>query len=146
MGREARRVSPDWKHPEDKCLHDGVTLKSSLDDWDETEANWLRRNFPEWAGEDCHGMSYAEWAGERPAPDDYMPPWSEEEATHWQMYETTTEGSPISPVMPDPESLAHWLEDNNASWFADKTCNFDRWMQIIDSPGASLPIFVKRNQ
>ena len=40
-----------------------------------------------------------------------------EERTHYQMYETCTEGTPISPVMETPENLARWLADNGASAF-----------------------------
>lgn len=54
---------------------------------------------------------------------DYMPVWAEEEKTHIQMYETCSEGTPISPkfTKDKTEELAKWLADNNASSFGIKS-------------------------
>lgn len=53
----------------------------------------------------------------------------------YQMWETTSEGSPISPVFASPEELARWLADNKASWFGDATATYDQWMSLIgDAP------------
>ena len=76
-------------------------------------------------------MSFEKWTGECPEEKDYMPDWFEEEKTHFQMYEDTTEGTPISPIMPDPESLAHWLADNKASAFGDMTATYEQWLNTI---------------
>ena len=46
-------------------------------------------------------------------PEAFTPDWPDSERTHWQMYEQTSEGTPISPVMESPEALARWLVDNN---------------------------------
>lgn len=60
-----------------------------------------------------------------------MPDWPESERTHLQMYEDTTEGTPISPVMKTAEELARWLADNNASSFGDHTATYDQWLTMI---------------
>lgn len=65
----------------------------------------------------AEGYTIEEWCGPRPVPEDYMPDWQEEERTHLQMYESTTEGTPISPIMATKEELARWLADTNASAF-----------------------------
>lgn len=44
-----------------------------------------------------------------------MPRWSAKKRTHLQMYETCSEGTPISPVMATAEELAHWLADKLAA-------------------------------
>lgn len=125
MGRSAGQ-------PKHSPLYEGCMLASSTEEWDEESAKWHRREFPEHTSLFAMAeMSYSEYAGERPDPDDYMPAWTEEEATHYQMYETCSEGTPISPVMVDPEALARWLVDNNANTFADFTADFDSWMKII---------------
>jgi hypothetical protein len=49
----------------------------------------------------------------------------------WQMWETTSEGSPISPVMPTPELLAGWLVRNNASAFGGEGASYVAWMGMI---------------
>lgn len=43
----------------------------------------------------------------------------------WQMWETTSEGSPISPPFATPEELARWLADTGASAFGNQTATFD---------------------
>jgi hypothetical protein len=53
----------------------------------------------------------------------------------YQAWETTTEGSPISPSFETPEELAQWLEDNNASSFGSKTESYDQWLKFIRGPG-----------
>lgn len=51
----------------------------------------------------------------------------------WQMWETTSEGSPISPPMPTPEKLAEWLVANNASSFGDQRATYEQWLAMINS-------------
>jgi hypothetical protein len=53
----------------------------------------------------------------------------------FQMWETTSEGSPISPVFETPEELAHWLADNSASSFGDRTCTYEEWLNFIKGSG-----------
>ena len=48
----------------------------------------------------------------------------------YQMYEDTSEGTPISPVMASPEELARWLVDNNASTFARETGTYEGWLRV----------------
>lgn len=76
----------------------------------------------------CHGdgidpaikEAYEAWA---PTP----PPTGD----GWQMWETTSEGSPISPVFATPEELARWLAKTGASTFGDQTTTYDRWLAMI---------------
>lgn len=53
----------------------------------------------------------------------------------WQMWETTSEGSPISPVCESPEALARWLADNNASAFGYTGASYEAWLHMIRGPG-----------
>lgn len=66
-----------------------------------------------------------------------MPQWSDSRRTHYQMYETCSEGTPISPVMKTPEELAAWLAENKASAFADMTADYETWLGMIKGPGHS---------
>lgn len=137
MSREIRRVPEDWKHPKGKSLL-GPSFEDDLADWGEGHAKWragLKRDYatyPEKAWkprEDSDTGSYSEWAGPRPTQGEYMPTW-EDEATHYQMYETTSEGSPISPVFATPEEVARWCADNNASSFAGMTAPYEQWLRV----------------
>jgi len=142
MGREIRRVPGNWEHPKDENGHKplfGGCFADHTTEWDVSNANWqqgLCRSYakdgPEWESISVKykGMPYAEYAGPRPDPDRYMPQWSEEEKTHLQMYECTTEGTPISPVCATIEELARWLTDNNASAFAGMPASYEAWFNM----------------
>ena len=62
----------------------------------------------------------------------HMPHWPIKRRTHWQMYETVSEGTPISPVMATAEELARWLADNhaNACGTHDSRCSNPRSWRI----------------
>lgn len=53
----------------------------------------------------------------------------------YQLWETTSEGSPTSPVFATPEELARWLTDNNASTFGHETTSYENWLAFIRGPG-----------
>ncbi len=63
----------------------------------------------------------------------------------WQMWETTSEGSPISPVFETPEKLARWLEANNASAFGDATASYGTWIKMITGPGWAMSAVMDSN-
>lgn len=50
----------------------------------------------------------------------------------YQMWETTSEGSPISPPCDTPEDLAAWLADNKASTFGRATATYEQWLAMIN--------------
>lgn len=73
----------------------------------------------------------AKHAAERPDPADYMPVFDvPDDRLGWCMYETTSKGTPISPVMASPEELAHWLADNRANTFANFTATYEQWLAV----------------
>lgn len=78
-----------------------------------------------------HELLTAKHAAGRPDPADYMPGFSGGTATGWCMYETTSEGTPISPVFETPEELAHWLADNGASSFGHNTATYEHWLGMV---------------
>jgi hypothetical protein len=143
MGREIRMVPADWQHPRDevgrlKPLHDG--FNKNLADWNEGNDKWRQGFISRWTpsgyeweprGDTCKTCkSYADWAGDQPKSDDYMPDWPASERTHLMMYETTSEGTPLSPACATPEELARWLADNGASAFGRETATYDQWLTM----------------
>ncbi len=111
MGREVRRVPSDWAHPRRPDggyipLYGG-SYKIAVED-----AKKYEEDLPDY--------------------DDYMPDWRDEERTHYQMYEDTSEGTPISPVLESPEVLARWLVDNEASAFAGQTASYESWLRVAN--------------
>jgi hypothetical protein len=62
----------------------------------------------------------------------------------WQLWTTTTEGSPISAVCETPETLAQWLVDNCVSSFARITEDYETWLTFITDSGWA-PTMVVQN-
>ena len=58
----------------------------------------------------------------------------------WQMWETVSEGSPISPVCKTPEELARYMADN--PWGAMRDGNYDQWFAMIKAGWAPSAIVV----
>lgn len=141
MGREVRRVPSNWKHPKNErghyiALFDGNDYERRVREWDEAAAKWAEGLRDDLNGEwrPLNGTeeanTYAEWAGERPDASDYMPRWTDGEATYLRMYETCSEGTPISPAFATPEELAHWCADNEASAFGSQTATYEAWLRV----------------
>lgn len=53
----------------------------------------------------------------------------------WQMWSTTSEGHPMSPVFATPEELAQWLADTGASSFGNDTATYGVWLSMISGDG-----------
>lgn len=83
MGRVLRRVPPTWEHPKDKRGH-YVPLHERFPYNEEEIKEGLENGWLD-ADEPNYGIGV-------------MPQWDEREKTHIQLYENTTEGTPISPV------------------------------------------------
>lgn len=127
MGRETRKVPGNWEHPKKE---DGKFIP--LND----EYRKTLKEFEAMIAE--RGMEYAlDYYQGGPLPDDYMPDFKEEDKTHLMMYETTSEGTPISPAFKTPEELAHWLADNKASAFGSMTATYEQWLNTCK--GAFAP-------
>lgn len=143
MGREVRKVPANWEHPKDDRgqfipLY-GRSFSEKASNWDKEHAKWQEGFRSDFAGgweekdEGDASMSYEDYAGPRPVESDYMPDWPESERTHFQMYEDTSEGTPISPPMESPETLARWLADNGASAFAGQKATYEQWLSTCRS-------------
>lgn len=113
MGREIRRVPPGWEHPRDddgeyKAMYD-VDFKTAAEEWNKNNILWMKGEHPD--QEKDYAMKnkyYWEWGGDPPDPESYRPEFKEE-PTHYQIYETVSEGSPISPVFEKEEDMKIWL-------------------------------------
>ena len=134
MGREVRRVPPYWEHPKNGT---GEHQPKFDEDYATASARW-KAGYEEWKDSPQSDCEFWEWVGMPPDEEYYRPAWPNNERTHLQMYETTTEGTPISPVMETPEELAKWLADNNASAFGGQTATYEAWLDVcLGSPACS---------
>lgn len=132
MGREIRRVPPDWQHPKEYTnqLVVGGGDDPSLSDfahalafprYEQREvykplydkayievlweiAAWEEGTHPDWHDD----WTWEDWSG-TPDPDMYRPYWAAGQATAYQVYETVSEGTPVSPVFAALPDLVDWL-------------------------------------
>ncbi len=142
MGREVRRVPRTWKHPRDeKGAFVPLHYQKFHGEYEYFRNAWECGMTQDYGSEDPRALkpkderydteTYAEYAGPLPTPESYMPDWLDYERTHIQMYEDTTEGTPISPAMKTPEELERWLADNNASSFGAMGETYEQWLATI---------------
>lgn len=116
MGREVRKVPANWEHPKDE-MGRYIPLYDNF-------VNDMKQFFGRVSS---NGLSEAlEYYGGSPKFSKYMHP--EGERTHYMMYETTSEGTPISPAFATPEELARWLADTGASAFGSLTATYQDWL------------------
>lgn len=105
----------------------------SINSWVVIKAELERQGKPSTCAH-CEGHGYT-WTSkeDQQAYDN----WTETEpptGPGFQMWETVSEGSPISPVFDTPEGLAHWLASNRQGSIDDGT-TFEQWMKFITGPG-----------
>lgn len=137
MGREVRRVIPNWEHPKKEVpnyrtgmmietyqsMHDRdfeSAMQQWLDDlkqWMDGEFEKVRLEYPDEYKADEPYRAFVEWNGLVADPEYYRPKWGEGEATWYQLYETVSEGAPVSPPFETPEELAHYLAQNGDFWY-----------------------------
>lgn len=144
MSRKVRRVPANWEHPKNEEGNFipllGGSFKKRAAEWDEEAAQWAKGFYrlfgDKWKPKEPDKTgTFEEWDGPRPEEHGYMPEWPEAARTHFQMYETTTEGTPISPVMETPEALARWLFDNEASACGSVGATYEQWLAMIKGSG-----------
>ncbi len=122
MGREIRMVDPDWEHPryndhrdEYQPMHE-YCFDEKFDEWCNDYKLWRlgkhpdQKEYPENKDD-----LYWEWAGTPPDPTYYLPrPFKN--PTWIQMYETVSEGTPVSPKFETAEGLINYLVENGDFW------------------------------
>ncbi len=145
MGREIRRVPPNWKHPVRDCPHSpwaggcseakangGKCFQPLYDhdaewawaEWQKEYAKWIAGEHDRVIAE--HGeadypkaepyRAYCKWNGVPPDPEYYRPKWDEADATWFQVYQTVSEGSPVTPPFATKDELIEYLVAYGDFW------------------------------
>lgn len=115
MGREIRRVPKDWEHPKGKDgrfkpLHN-IGYEQSARDWCENMIRWNEGSHPD-CKQDSDCKFYWDWAGMPPDKEYYRPDWPEGTMVCYQIYESVSEGTPVSPVFETIQAVENWLVEN----------------------------------
>lgn len=130
MGREIRRVPPNWQHPK-KTRYDVMQRREvegyqplydepfgpAMREWIKGWEAWERGERPPYFDASTHGhMQYWEYDCGPPDPRYYRPDWPEGAATWWQAYETVSEGTPVTPPFATQAELVDYLVANGDEW------------------------------
>jgi hypothetical protein len=130
MGREIRRVPAGWEHPvHDRCQHHQTCARCFVPLYDrdyQTVADEWLKGVAAWEADEGgkrsrvmreHGIRYFwDWYGGPPDKDSYRPAWTDAERTHVQMYETVSEGTPVTPPFATREELVEYLVAHGDFW------------------------------
>jgi hypothetical protein len=127
MGREVRRVPSDWEHPkytkdnaireswigEYKPLYD-QDYESAAEEWTVNFNMWQEGKHP---SQPCEYCRYY-WEYDSPPDEEAYRDrkWTEEDATHFQAYETVSEGTPVTPAFATREALVDYLITYGDFW------------------------------
>ena len=133
MGREIRRVPPDWQHP--RYTTDDAPYSNRVGQYrplfDDSYANarreWLDGLAKYEAERDSdehrkrveiygYDVDFWEYEGNPPDRAYYRPEWPEGSATWWQVYETVSEGTPVTPPFATSEELVAFLSTERDFW------------------------------
>jgi len=144
MSREVRKVAADWQHPKlndklfvpllngDRFLRDRQVYEENRRMWDlgmvrdpENAKEWITRRE---AGI-CQTCFY-QYYGNEPHQEQYMPVWTQDQATHFMLYETLTLGTPLSPAFKTEEALADWCVSHNITLCPTRKLTFTGWLQL----------------
>lgn len=120
MGREVRRVPPNWKHPKDENGHDQAmfdqTYEQACDEWIAGFNKWEDGEDPIQEKYKDTYTYYWEYYGGPPENKEFYRPWKDEEATWWQVWQTVSEGSPVTPPFETKEELIEYLSKYGDEW------------------------------
>jgi hypothetical protein len=76
---------------------------------------WDNGTDPDCAKHKADHPFYWQWAGDPPDPKYYRPEWTSE-PTHYQVYETVSEGTPVTPHFATKEELVEYLVEYGDEW------------------------------
>lgn len=121
MGREVRMVPPNWDHPKRENCPDQYQpmfdrpFSEAAADWKANFAKWEAGKRPDYCDEDSRNLEYWEWES-NPPDRKYHVPFTEAEATWFQLWETVSEGTPVSPPFATKDELAAYLAEHGDFW------------------------------
>lgn len=118
MGREIRMVPANWQHPKNEygnlqSMHN-KTFEQACAKWDADKAAWERGEREDY--EKDVSCSFEEWNGDRPDDASCYRPWKDEEAVWVQVWETVSEGSPVTPPFATKGELIDYLVRHGDFW------------------------------
>lgn len=132
MGRELKRVPLGFDLPLDEVwfgfVLDAIPCPVCIDGkWPNKVTNGFKRADGTWH---TYESEYCPVCG---GEGNAYPKIEVPEGPGYQMWETVSEGSPVSPTFAAPEELARWLVENDTSITRDST--YEQWLAMITGGG-----------
>jgi hypothetical protein len=148
MGREIRKVPPNWEHPKytsnDAPFSNRVggykpmynrTFAVAASEWKEGFAAWERGERPDYCTDESRALEFWEWDA-APPDREYYRPYKDDDATWFQVFETVSEGTPVTPPFATREELVEYLIRHGDFWQQKRWRDGDTFMQP-EPPGYS---------
>lgn len=153
MGRELRMVPPNWEHPKVMRANGQEGYQPMFDqrfedaasEWKAAFTKWEAGERPEWFSDKYKDNEYWEYNG-GPPDREYYRTWTDEDGTWFQVWETVSEGTPVSPPFETKGELIEYLVANGDYWDQSRrregrtTMNCDPWSReaaekFVNGPG-----------
>ncbi len=126
MGREIRRVPAGWFHPEQECKHrpgcrypinaPGLCFIPLRKDFKEASDQWVAGFMAHRHTAEPRDPEYFwEYEGPPPEREDFVD-YEGSPATWFQVYETVSEGTPVTPSFATQDQLIDYLVKHGDSW------------------------------
>lgn len=126
MGRELRMVPPNWEHPKFRHDYSGEMCDQPMYDenLEQVMEKWLAEFDRIRSGDlsdlekEVYPRGLVDWLNDEGNPPDpaYYRPWKDEEATWFQIWQTVSEGSPVTPPFATKQELVEYLVKNGDFW------------------------------
>jgi len=114
MSREIRRVPANWEHPKNEYGNYLPLLDNDFDTaakkWDFDYELWEKGEHPDQE----KNREFWEYWGNPPQRELYHPKW--DNADWYQVYETVSEGTPVTPPFATKDALIDYLVINGDFW------------------------------
>jgi hypothetical protein len=147
MGREIRRVPPNWEHPKGNRRNGDIDylpmydqeFEASAREWLDNCIAWDNGTHSDLKDKPEHKIDcpyFWQWDGNPPDADYYRPKFTEE-PTWYQVYETVSEGTPVTPPFATKEELVNYLVEHGDFWQQRKWNDrfTERWCLDAEKPG-----------
>jgi len=118
MGKEIRRVPPNWEHPRKDNGDFQVMFDKNFDEakteYHKNHTLWKEGKHPDQKIIGNTDQDWDEWDSE---PDQkYYHSFNKKDATWYQVYETVSEGTPVTPPFKTKEEIINYLVIHGDFW------------------------------
>jgi len=149
MGREIRRVPRGWKHPRNergdyRPLYDR-DYETAAQEWLDAVIAWANgthEDITKYPGCKENNRYYWEWADGPPDEAYYRQKWTEE-PTCYQIYQTVSEGTPVSPVFETLDDMGIWLKEQGYSDEATQAFLESGWAPSMVVSGGKITMSIE---